>query len=336
MSLARVTLARRAEVSDTVRRSAVRTRRDHRALHIVLDRPERLNALDHEMTLAAAAALEESLELPDLSAVVLSGAGERGLSTGLDLTDLAARATDADAVRQRWHALQELAAAVADHTTPVVTVMDGLVLGAGLSIAARAQVRIVTERSVLGMPGTRVGLLPGPGGLELLGRIPGELGTYLALSGDTVGAVDALQLGLADHFVWSHDLPALLDRLAVEQLDDALARFTTDPTEPAVLSQHLWLADCLAGRDVHAVLECLGTHPEMAAREAAELIAARSPAAVFGTLRALRDVAGLTGREIGEVETELAVELVGGPDFAEGVRARLEDKDRNPCWRAAG
>lgn len=322
------------DLLDRPRPAGVVVRQDGHALHLVLSRPDQLNAITHEMVTGMRMALEESLVTPGVAVVVLSGAGPRGLSAGGDLRFLYEQGRfGGTRAEDYWTDLYELCQAIAKHPIPVVALLDGLVLGGALGLAGRATHRIVTERSVLGMPETRIGFFPDTGGLHLLSRLPGETGTYLGLCAQTIGASDAIGLGLADHFVWSDDLDLLLEDLGSRPLPDVIARYVAPAPGTPALAEHRLLDRCFSHDDPARILESLDRSGQPWASQTADLLAARSPDAVAVTLAGLRLARVLGLPQDLAMEWRLATRLAGSHDFLEGIRARILGKDRSPRWR---
>ena len=139
---------------------------------------------------------------PAITAVVLSGAGERGLCAGGDLVPLydSARAGGADA-RKFWFDEYRLDAKVGSFPKPYVSLMDGIVMGGGVGVSAHGSIRVVTETSKIAMPEVSIGFVPDVGGTYLLSRAPGLLGLHTALTGAPFSGADAIALGFADHYV---------------------------------------------------------------------------------------------------------------------------------------
>jgi enoyl-CoA hydratase len=211
--------------------------------------------------------------------------------------------------------------------------MDGLVLGGGVGVSAHGSVRIVTERTKVGMPETGIGFVPDIGGTWLLSRAPGELGTHLALTAGQASGADAVALGLADYFVPSDRLPALAAALAGEPAEAAARRFAADVPPSPLAAQQDWIDQCYAGDSVEEILRRLEAHPAPAARGAAEAIRAKSPTALKVTLASLRRARGLGSLEEAlDQEYRVSLRCLAGPDLPEGVRAQLVDKDRTPRW----
>ena len=312
----------------------VLTRVDGRAGHIVLDRPRAINALTHEMVSIIQGALDEWADDPAIQTVVLTGSGERGLCAGGDIVSIyhdgLAGGTESLAF---WADEYRLDATIAEYPKPFVAVMDGIVLGGGIGLSAHADVRVVTERSKIGMPETGIGFFPDVGGTYLLSRAPGELGTHLALTAGLVGAGDAIAVGLADWYVPSERLPLLLEALASEAPLDALAKVTEPRPGSTLLVDQEWIDAAYEGDDavkIHARLAASGI---AAARETAVVLASKSPTSVHVTLRALRSAADLPSlRAALDQEYRLAVRFHRSHDFLEGVRAQVIDKDRSPNW----
>ena len=208
--------------------NAVLLRKEGRAAYLTLNRPKAINALTRDMVLRVRAALDEWQQDASVDAVVIAGAGDRGLCAGGDIRAV----REAVITGHPWQAAEfwrdeyRLNLAIARYPKPYVAIMDGIVMGGGVGISAHGPVRIVTERSRVAMPETGIGFIPDVGGTYLLSRAPGELGTHLALTGTAIPAADAILCGLADHFVPSAATPThFTAALATEDPSAALKTF---------------------------------------------------------------------------------------------------------------
>ncbi|MFD5100582.1 enoyl-CoA hydratase/isomerase family protein [Streptomyces albidochromogenes] len=316
---------------------SVLLRTDGHAARLTLNRPRAINALDHAMVRRVAAALAAWEHDPAVKAVVVTGAGERGLCAGGDIRSIHADArAGAGASVAFWRDEYRLNAHIARFAKPYVAVMDGIVMGGGVGISAHGSVRVVTERSRVAMPETGIGFVPDVGGTWLLSRAPGELGTHLALTGAAVGAADALLCGLADHLVPSPRLPALLADLATGEAADVLPRYERPAPEGELAAHRAWIDHCYAAGTVEEILDRLFDSGEPAAKEAAGTILAKSPVALKVTLAAMRRAARLpTLARVLEQEYRVSCAALSSPDLVEGIRAQVIDKDRAPRWSPA-
>src|SRR5271163_524371 len=189
--------------------------REHRALRrITLNRPKALNALTLEMAVTMTALLRSWAADPAIGVVLIDGAGERGLCAGGDIRALYDAAKSGGPLPATfWSTEYHLNVLIARYPKPVIAVMDGLVMGGGVGLSAHAAHRVVTERSAVAMPEVAIGFFPDVGASFPLARAPGEVGTYLALTGERIGAADAIYCGLADiHIAAARqaELPAAL------------------------------------------------------------------------------------------------------------------------------
>lgn len=335
MSLNRLTAARLGDLSASFVRGGVAWRRDGRVMHVVLNRPDRLNVVDHDAVTLLQATLENAADDPGIATVVLHGAGERGLSAGTDLLPLRDAALAGSSSPDFWHDLHHVVRLLADYPKSVITVMDGVTHGSALALAARGTLRVVTERSDLALPQTGLGLVPDAGGLHLASALPGQVGTWLALTGQSLGPADALDLGVADHLVLTEALPGLYERLAVDP-PGAVVASAAVPARTVGASRSLasarWIPECFVGDDPQAVLTRLREHDHPDAQGAAAALAGCSPTAVTATLRALRATSGLSLTDALALERTVLDAVLLAPDLAEGVRARLVDGDPDPLW----
>jgi enoyl-CoA hydratase len=322
-----------------VRREGV----DGRLGRLTLNRPGAINALTTSMVGLLDDALREWADDPGVRAVVLDGAGTRGLCAGGDMRAVreAVLAGHPEQAREFWADEYRLNARIRRFPKPYIAIMDGIVMGGGIGVSAHGSVRIVTERSVLAMPEVGIGFTPDVGGTWLLGHdAPGELGTHLALTGGRIGAADAILAGLADHYLPAAAVPALLDTLrTAEDPARAIAAhdFTAHTPPPGRLAaDRAWIDDLYRGDNLTRIIRLLTHSVKPAARDAAAEIAAKSPTSLAVTLRALRAAASMGSLEEAlEQEYRMACAGLASPDLAEGVRAVIVDKDHAPRWSPA-
>ena len=300
--------------------------------HITLNRPRKINALTLEMIHSVQNALAAWVDDPRITAVLIDGAGDRGLCAGGDIRLLYEGLTGiAPAPAEFWSDEYRMNSTLAHYPKPIVSYMTGITLGGGVGISAHCSVRIVTESSQVGMPETAIGLCPDVGGLYLLSRSAGELGTHAALTGARFGPADAIAAGLADYFVPTAGLSGLTERLR----QGAVPNVAGEPAPVGELAGQSWIDECYAGDDIGSILAALGARPEAAAVEAAQLLAAMSPTALKVTLRAIRQAATMSLDEVLEQDFRVGNRFLRRPDLQEGIRARIIDKDRRPRWNPA-
>ncbi|MBM9469651.1 enoyl-CoA hydratase/isomerase family protein [Nakamurella leprariae] len=324
---------------------------DRRGRHglgrITLNRPRALNALDHRMVRGITAVLTAWTDAPEVRVVVLQGAGERGLCAGGDMRALhgavaGGNADDLAQARSFFRDEYRLNALIARYAKPVLALMDGIVMGGGVGLASHASHRVVTERSRVAMPEVRIGLVPDVGGTWLLARAPGSTGLHAALTVADLTAADAIAMGLADAQVPADALDDLLTTVAELGIEEGWTGSISNAAEPeavaasAIHAQRDWIDPCYAAPTVPEIVARLQVRPEPAAQAAAAAITAGSPSSAVLTLAAIR-AAGTDAVLEQSLNREFAVvtALLTGHDLAEGIRAQLIDKDRNPQWSPA-
>lgn len=310
---------------------------------ITLDRPRAINAVDVDMIRGIAAALDRWERDPDVALVLLDGAGDRGFCAGGDVRTLREQilAGDEDAAMAFFRDEYALNARIGEYSKPIVVFADGVTMGGGIGLAGHAAVRIVTERSRLAMPEVRIGFTPDVGGSWLLARAPGRLGEYLALTGDSMDAADAIHAGFADHLVPSErlgDLRHALITRADPQTPTEIALLFDDTAGPSRLAAaQPWIDDAFAADTVAEVLQRLRRREETDAAATADLLETLPPTALTVTLAAVRTARRLPGLRAALAQEYGLVEWFGRtqPDLVEGIRAQIVDKDRSPRWNPA-
>lgn len=301
---------------------------------ITLNRPKARNALTTPMVKAIAAHLDEWESDDSVKAVLIRGAGDHGLCAGGDVKGMYAGAVARDqSTVEFFRAEYRMNATIHQFTKPYIAIMDGIVMGGGIGVSAHGSVRIVTERSVLAMPEVTIGICPDVGATWLLAQAPGNLGTYLAMTGASFNAGDAIYLGFADLFMPVADLAAFERRVQHESLD-VLLRELTEPAPPSLLEeQQGWIDACFRFETVGEILAALDSSTVEQARETAALIRTKSPLAVSVALAAVQRARALESVEHAlEMEFGISSYLMYADDGIEGVRALIIDKDRNPRW----
>lgn len=276
--------------------------------YLRLNRPRAINALTTGMFDGIQAALTAWAADSSVARVELSGSGDRGLCAGADIRALREHVLGGGDPREPLAREYAMNATIATFGKPYVAHMRGITMGGGLGVSAYGTRRLVYPDSVLAMPETIIGFVPDVGITWLMARAPGELGTHLALTGASVNATDAVTVGWADTVVGTPP-PSELER------------------------DRSWIDECYPGDDPVAVVERLEAHSEPRARAAGAQIRQRCPFSVAVALQAIRRARALPNvRAVLDQDLTLGGHLLRRPDFLEGVRAQVVDKDRNPRW----
>lgn len=317
--------------------------------HLTLDRPAGLNALTLPMVRSLREQLEAWVADPQVQAVVLRGEGPKGFCAGGDIRSLYDSFKSGNSLHRDFFVEEyDLDLFIHRCRKPIVALMDGFCLGGGMGLAQGAELRVVTERSRLAMPEVGIGYFPDVGGSYFLSRIPGELGTYLGVTGVQIQAADALYCGLADWYLDSQRLAELdreLDQLhwgenPLKDLQGVLARLGSQTLANPPLAELRPAIDHFFGQaDVASILEQLrsvtvGNSHEWALKTA-DLMDTRSPLAMAVTLELLRRGRHLALEECFRMELHLDQQWFEHGDLIEGVRALLIDKDKQPRWQPA-
>lgn len=308
-----------------------------------LDSPATFNALTREMCIAFRDRLAAWAGDPAIGAVTVSGAGDRAFCAGGDIRALyeSHRAGDGTTGSFFWHEYR-LDHAVHEFPKPLVSLIDGIVMGGGVGISVHGSHRVMTERTLFAMPECGIGLFPDVGGTVFLPRAPGELGMYLALTGARLKAADAIHAGIGTHYVPSANLAAFEESLAAADLsagaaavDAVLAEFAEDPG-PVQLREHARVIDrCFSAPTVAGIVDALEAEDGYFAIEAADTLRTKSPTSMLVTHRQLRGGEGLDFASVMQREYRMACAFLAGHDFFEGIRAAVIDKDRKPRWDPA-
>ncbi|WP_407316108.1 enoyl-CoA hydratase/isomerase family protein [Pseudomonas sp. nanlin1] len=321
----------------------------NRVGHLTLNRPEALNALSLDMVRAMRGYLDAWALDPHINAVVLRGAGDKAFCAGGDVRSLHQSYTSGGTLHETFF-VEEYALDLCLHhyRKPVLALMDGLTLGGGMGLAQAAELRIVTERSRLAMPETAIGYFPDVGASYFLSRVPGELGTYLGLTGAQIEAADALYCRLADWYVDSERLALLDERLdrvvwtdfPLKDLQGLLAKIGVQALPRPPIDRLRSAIDHFFGLpDIASMIEQLQevavADSQEWARKTAMIMRARSPLAMAVSLELLRRGRHCSLEDCFAMELHLDHQWFAEGELIEGVRAMLVDKDKAPRWNPA-
>ncbi len=310
---------------------------------VTLNRPKALNALTLPMIEAFDARLVAWAADPAVAAVVAEGAGERAYCAGGDVRAIWQAGKNGDRLTADFFRGEyTLNRRIKVFPKPFVALVDGFAMGGGVGISVHGSHRIATERTLIAMPETRIGLFPDVGGSYFLPRMPGGLGLYLALTGARAKAADALYAGYATHYVDSAKLADLKAALAEAEwptgdpagvASAAIGKFAGDPG-PVPLAGHRGAIDrCFAGDSVEEILAALAAEGGDWAEKTLETLSACSPTSLKVTFEELRRGASLDFDEAMIMEYRLSQACMARHDFYEGIRAAVIDKDNTPAWQ---
>ena len=319
---------------------------------ITLNRPQALNALSLSMIRALTATLRAWQHDATLKAVAIRGMGKSAdgpqpfgaFCAGGDIRFFHQAALAGDAALGDFfteeYALNHL---IFHYGKPYVAFMDGIVMGGGMGLSQGASLRVVTERSKMAMPETRIGLFPDVGGGHFLGRTPGHLGEYLALTGHVLKGDEAVAATLADGCVASSELPAIWRHLADTDWADggAAQRWVASRLAPPAADRlpHQGEIDHFFGQpSVAAMVSALEASESAWARAAAAELRTRSPLMLHVTLEQIRRARGMTLADELRMERDLVhhcfhLREAGASETVEGIRALAVDKDHAPRWQ---
>ncbi len=317
---------------------------------ITLNRPKALNALSLDMIRCLMATLVAWRDDASVHTVAIRGMGKEGafgaFCAGGDIRFFHQAALDGDPQLEDFFTAEySLNHLVNSYPKPYVAFLDGIVMGGGMGISGHARqgpgCRIVTERTKMAMPETNIGLFPDVGGGFFLGRCPGRIGEYLALTGQVMTGQDALAAGLADRQVPSSQLASLWDDLAAGEGLDATAAATTASDTQSSLTADRGLIDHFFGHSgVLEIVNALEADSSPWARETAAALRKRSPLMLHVALEQVRRgrdmaLADDLRMERGMVRHCFHLRPGAESETMEGIRALAVDKDGSPKWNPA-
>ena len=306
---------------------------------ITLNRPQVLNALTFDMVRQMDRQLAIWAKDPAIRVVMITGAGDKAFCAGGDIKSVAQaiknggrdRAAAADFFRAEY----TLNYRIFTYPKPYISLINGIVMGGGKGVSAHGSHRVVTENTVFAMPEATIGFFPDVGGGYFLPRCPGQTGLYLALTSKRIKTFDTLYIGFATHVVpWAKmaELRAAI-AAAPENLEKTLKHFSTAPAPVSELAPYRAKIDKYFAYDrVEEIFAALERDASSWALETLKTMQHVSPSSLKIALKQIRLGAKMDFAQVMTMEYRLSQACLDRPDFYEGVRAALIDKDRKPHW----
>lgn len=310
---------------------------------MTLNRPKAVNALSYNMIGLIDQALTEFEHNDDVHAVLIRGSGDRGLCAGGDVVSIHDNAINNDlaAATPFFRDEYTLNNRIYNYPKPYIAIMNGLVLGGGVGVSSPGSHRVATDSTKLGMPEVGIGFSPDVGGSYFLANAPQHVGNYMALTASHVSGADAVYVGMADVRVPDAHIEALIERLETiatpEQVDEILAEFN-EPEESTLEKESTWIDEAFGAATVEEILtavEVVAAQGNEMAQKAAKVLHRHSPTGLKVTLEAIRRAQDLQFAEVLAQDLRTTMHAMEGVDLAEGIRAQIIDKDRDPQWDPA-
>lgn len=324
---------------------------------VTLNRPKALNALSLPMVQALLQTLTAWRDDPAVHVVAIRGTNKvgrpgtpeslfGGFCAGGDIRFFHQAALAGDAALEEFftdeYTLNHL---IQTYSKPVVAFMDGVVMGGGMGLCQGARVRVVTEHTRMAMPETNIGLFPDVGGGYFLSRCPGHVGEYLALTGEVIGADDAIAWGLADTRVESHQLPLMWDALAGQEFASCTeAAGWLDShwraAEPLPVADRAQIDTFFALERVKHIVDALERSADPWALKTATTLRKRSPLMLHVALEQIRRARSMSLADDLRMERDMVYRCFhirpgAASETVEGIRALAVDKDYKPVWSPA-
>ncbi|WP_078382447.1 enoyl-CoA hydratase/isomerase family protein [Sutcliffiella halmapala] len=312
---------------------------------ITLNRPKAINSLSYDMLKPIGEKLKEWEEDAEVLLIVLKGSGTKGLCAGGDVKTLYAARSNEEAMQKAEHFFEleyEVDQSIYRFPKPIIACLDGIVMGGGVGLSYGASHRIVTDKTKWSMPEMNIGLFPDVGAAYFLNKAPGHVGRYLALTASVIGAQDVLYINAADRYMSSEKLQAFLHDVekvdwqegnvhtTLNQLINEYAESPTSNGKLAFLQKEI--DEHFSFETVEAIIDSLEKDPSDFTTKTKEVLLSHSPVSLKVTLKQMVEGAEKSIGDCFATDLVLAKNFMRHPDFFEGVRSVLIDKDKQPQY----
>jgi enoyl-CoA hydratase/carnithine racemase len=270
-----------------------------------------------------------------IKAVLITSSSEKAFCAGGDIKSMYAHKDEPIEQKKLFFELEySINALIYHYPKPYIALLNGIVMGGGAGISIHGSHRVGTPNIQFAMPETKIGFFPDVGMSYYFSRFPNEIGTYLGLTGYTIDTTDMMQLGLLTHCVSSDTITLLEKQLIDTPFTDQDTQRVTDiissfalPISTGKFSAGPNELHCFQGNSIKQIIDAL---KQNASNVASDLLK-RSPHSLKITLEHLREAKTRSFDQVIQKDLSLAYTFLKHPDFYEGIRAVLIDKDQ-PQW----
>lgn len=305
---------------------------------VTLNRPHALNAATDTMVRSLAKQLDLWENDSAIDRVVVKAVGERAFCAGGDIRALYEQYKSGDVQKSIdfWRDEYTLNHRIKHYPKPYVALIDGIVMGGGVGLSVHGMYRVAGDRYSFAYPEVGIGFFPDVGATHVLPRLPGKTGLWIALTGLRVNADDGVSCGLATHRVASAQFAELERALETdENVGEVLKTFSMKP-EPGKLAADQPLIDRIFELDsVEAILAALDGEMNEEASKFARTIRQKSPTSLKVAFAQVQRGSALDFAEAMRTEFRIVSRIAREPEFYEGIRAVVIDKDNAPKWNPA-
>lgn len=321
--------------------------RNNRAGVVLLNRPKALNSLNLNMISTMLSTLQSWNTDPDIDIIIAKGAGGKAFCAGGDVVALCkASKTGEELTKEFFYKEYQLDYATSKLKKPYIALLDGISMGGGIGISVHGWFRVATENTLFAMPETAIGFFPDVGGSFFLPRLQGQVGMYLALTGNRLKGRDVKEVGVATHFVRHDKLPALEEELSsthnlnldkVQHILDAYHQQSLDvgAKEFSLKDKLETINRCFNGDTVEEIVQALEKDGSEWCTEQLKILGKMSPTSLKVTHHQLREGKHMLLDDCLRMEYRISQRAVVSHDFHEGIRAVLVEKDHKPKWSPA-
>jgi len=317
---------------------------------IRFNRPEKLNSFSNNMVELMYRQLLKWKEDPEVAIIVIEGEGEKAFSAGGDVRELydLRDSNLEEYVIASFSKEYSMDMTIHLYPKPILTYMDGYVMGGGVGVSVAGSHRIATEKTKWAMPETSIGLYPDVGASYFMNKMPGYIGRYLALTSKSINTADALYAGVADYYIDSSswvDLKRAIaqktwsDSTAQSELSNIIDRYNEIPlVASSIAGLEEKINKHFGFESMEEIVDSLNKASDQGdewADKTLKIMLSKSPTSLKVTLRQLVEGKKKSMKECFMMELVMAVNFMKCHDFFEGVRSVLVDKDRNPNWNPA-
>uniref|UniRef100_A0A914QSI7 3-hydroxyisobutyryl-CoA hydrolase, mitochondrial n=1 Tax=Panagrolaimus davidi TaxID=227884 RepID=A0A914QSI7_9BILA len=309
---------------------------------ITLNRPKALNALNLSMVRQIYPKMKEWMIDENAGLVIIKGAGDKAFCAGGDVLSVIQSAKSGGSIHKEFFREEYiLNYLIGTYKLPYIALIDGITMGGGCGLSIHGKFRVATERTLLAMPETALGLFPDVGGSYFLPRLPGKLGMFLALTGYRLKGADVFHSGLATHYIESKNISEVENELKIlpkaecseQKIDKVLRKFTPKNVPEFSLKSNLeTINTTFNGKSVENIIEKLQAKGDEFSKKQVNELMKMSPTSLKVTFQQLMNGSVSNFSSIFTMEHRMTYHFLDGNDFYEGCRAILVDKDRNPKW----